>query len=123
MDTFTKELIERRAKAIGRACEHVLNYQNECDEIAGVGFRYAYLILRKPKKYLEAFKEGDLRIDPTQLEECLWLNQEVLPGTCALLPAELELLRLHNEESSKWMRENTSSNVISLTKKENSTYT
>ena len=121
MDPFIKDLIEKRAKAIGRACEHILNYQNECDEIAGVGFRYAYLILRKPKKYLEAFKEGDLRIDPTQLSECLWLNQEIIPGTCALLPAELEILRLHNDESTKWMGSN--SNVISLTRKENSTYT
>lgn len=121
MDTFTKELVERRAKVIGRACEHVLNYQNECDEIAGVGFRYAYLILRKPKKYLEAFKEGELRIEPSQLEECFWLNQEALPGTCALLPAEIEILTLHNAESSKWMQAN--SNLISLTKKDNNTYT
>lgn len=120
MDTFTKELIERRAKAIGRACEQILNFQNECDEIAGVGFRYAYLILRKPKKYLEAFKEGDLRIDPTQLEECLWLHQESLPGACVLLPAERAILKLHNEESSKWMQAN--SNLISLTKKDDNTY-
>ena len=121
MDPFIKDLVEKRAKAIGRACEHILNYQNESDELAGVGFRWAYLVLRKPKKFLEAFRNGDLRIDPSQLEECFWLNQECLSGTCALLPAELEILKLHNDESAKWMSSN--SNVISLTRKDNSTYT
>jgi len=121
MDSFTKDLIEKRAKALGYACERILNYHNESDEIAGVGFRWAYLILRKPKKYLEAFRSGDLRIDPIQLEECFWINQECISGTCVLLPAELEILKLHNEESAKWMR--NSSNVISLTRKDNNTYT
>lgn len=121
MDSFIKDLIEKRARAIGRACEHILNYQNESDEIAGVGFRWAYLILRKPKKYLEAFRAGDLRIDPNQLNECYWLHQECVPGACTLLPEELEILRLHNNESTQWMQSN--SQIISLTKRESNTYT
>jgi hypothetical protein len=120
MDSFKRETIENRARAIGRACEYILNYQNESDEIAGVGFRWAYLILRKPKRYLDTFHSGDLRIDQTMLEECFWLHQETLPGTCAILPEEIEILRLHNNESVKWMQENQ--NVISLTKRDNNSY-
>lgn len=119
MDSFKRELIENRARALGRVCEYLLN-QNECDEIAGVGFRWAYLILRKPKRYLETFKNSDLRIDLTQLEECFWINQEAIPGTCAILPEELEILKLHNSESLIWMQVNQ--NVISLTKRDSNTY-
>ncbi len=116
MDPFIKDLIEKRAKAIGGACQEILNYHNEADEIAGVGFRWAYLIIRKPKLYLEAFKHGDLRINQTMLEECYWLHQEIFSGSCTLLPAEREILKLHNDESALFMRNN--SNVISLTKKD-----
>lgn len=116
MDPFIIDLIEKRAKAIGSACQEILNYQNESDEIAGTGFRWAYLIIRKPKLYLEAFKHGDLRIDPSMLEEVFWLHQECLSGTCTLLPVEREILKVHNEESALWMR--NGSNVISLTKKD-----
>lgn len=120
MDSFKRETIENRARAIGRACEHILNYQNESDEIAGVGFRWAYLILRKPKRYLDTFRTGDLRIDESMLLEVFWLHQETIPGACTLLPEELEILKLHNEESTKWMQANQ--NIISLTKHDNNTY-
>lgn len=106
------DLIERRARALARECQRILNYQDEADEIAAAGFRWAFLLLRRPKKYLEEFHHSDLRIDQSLLEEALWLHGDAVPGPRSLLPEELTILSEHNSEATMFMRQR--SNTISL---------
>ncbi len=120
MEQQTKDLIERRAHALARICERILNFEDETDEVAGAGFRWAYLILRRPRKYLEAFQAGDLRIDPSLLTDAIWHFQEQLPGPNGLLPEEREILKQHNDESARWMQSRPG--VISLTKTQTDVY-
>ncbi len=115
MDTYTKSLIERRALQLAKICEHILLNDNEADDFAGAGFRWGYLILRRPHKYLSNFKDGDLRIDPNTLNEAFWYFDEHIEGPNGLMPEEQLILVNHNEESTNWMR--TQSNVITLAHK------
>jgi hypothetical protein len=120
MDQYTKDLIEKRAKALGRVCERILNFQDETDEVAGVGFRWAYLLLRRPKKYLAAFREGELRIDPSLLNDAIWTFQDELEGPNGLLPEEKAILAEHNHQATQWVQ--SRSGVIGLTQRENGTF-
>jgi hypothetical protein len=106
MDTNTKALIERRALQLAKKCEPVLLNEDDTDEIAGAGFRWSYLILRKPKRYLENFRYGNLMIDPTLLNDAFWQYQ--VEGPTGLLFEEKEILREHNEASLTWMNHNQS---------------
>jgi hypothetical protein len=120
MDHYTRTLIEKRAKALGSICERILNFENEADEIAGTGFRWAYLLLRRPKKYLEAFYTGELRIDPSLLNDAMWTYQEELPGPNGMLPEESQLLKEHNEEAARWVQ--SRSGVIPLVQGKSGTF-
>jgi hypothetical protein len=106
MDSYTKNLIEKRALQLAKICEHVLLNEDDTCELAGTGFRSAYLILRKPKKYLENFRYGALMIDPYLLQESFWLHQEHIEGPSGLMPEEKMILQEHNEASSAWMKNN-----------------
>ena len=111
---MTKELIEKRAMQIAKACEYVLLHQDETDEAAGAGFRWGYLVLRRPRKYLEYFRDGDLRIDPNLLNEAFWHHGDNIDGPSSLLKEEFALLEEHNREATMYMKQQ--SNVISLVK-------
>ena len=121
MDLHTKKLIEERARALARCCQHILNYENEACEISGVGFRWGYLLLRRPKSFLEAFKAGDLRINHILLQDAFWLHQESIPGSPGLMPEELVVLKKHNEEATQFMRA-LSGNLIDLKRTATNTY-
>jgi hypothetical protein len=107
MDTYTKALIERRALQLAKLCEYTLLNKDETDELAGVGFRWGYLILRKPKRYLENFRHGTLMIDPALLQDAFWFYQDQIEGCSGLLPVEREILQDHNGECSMWMKQNS----------------
>ena len=109
---MNRDLIEQRARTIGRICERILNFHDETDEVASMGFRWSYLILRRPKRYLEAFQTSDLRIDQSLLEDALWTHGDEVPGPNGLLAEELAILNEHNNEAAAFMRSH--SNTISL---------
>lgn len=119
MDSYTKALIERRALQLAKACEQAL-LQEDADDIAAAGFRWGYLILRKPKRYLEEFRHGTLLIDPDALRDAFWFNQEVVEGPAGLMPEEELILKEFNDEATAWMKSNQK--VISLVRSENSIY-
>ncbi|MBX2989138.1 MAG: hypothetical protein KF802_14705 [Bdellovibrionaceae bacterium] len=119
MDSYTKALIERRALQLAKVCERLL-LEQEADDIAAAGFRWGYLILRKPKRYLEEFRHGTLLIDPDALRDSFWFNQEVIEGPAGLMPEEELILKEFNDEATAWMKNN--SKVISLVRTEHNTY-
>ncbi len=102
MSPQLKELIENRAQALGHVTQEIL-LNDEANEIAGVGFRWAYLILRRPRKYLEAFRHGELRIDPDLLDDAFNFFSGHVPGAAGLMAAEHAILEDHNQECSNLM--------------------
>lgn len=116
METYKKTLIERRALQLAKICERILLNDNSADELAAMGFKWAYLILRRPHKFLNNFKDGDLRIDPHLLNECFWYFDEHIEGPNGLMVEEKIILQQHNEEAANWMR--SQSNVITLNSSE-----
>lgn len=106
MDIYIKSLIERRAFQLAKICEHVLLNEDSTDELAAAGFRWGYLILRKPKRYLEEFKQGSLLIDPQALQRAFWRYQEHIEGHEGMTAEEDLILEEFNDEALLWMKEN-----------------
>lgn len=107
MDLHTRRLIERRALQLARICERILLSANDsADEIAVNGFKWGFLILRKPKRYLEEFKHGSLLIDPQALQGAFWYHQDQIEGHEGMMAEEEMILSELNEEASVWMKEN-----------------
>lgn len=117
---MNKEQIQRRAQQIGKIAQNILLYEDETDESAANAFKFSYLLLRRPKKFLENFRDGDLRIDPQLLRDFIWQFQDDIDSPNGLLQEEHEILRHHNEEASAFMGNN--SKVISLVRTEHSIY-
>lgn len=106
------DLIQRRALLLAKICEDILLNENSSCDLAGVGFRWGYLILRRPKMYLQQFQHGALMIDPHLLQEVFWFYQEHIEGPSGLMPEEKIILEEHNTASSAWMKSNPA--VISI---------
>lgn len=107
MDDYIKRLIERRALQLAKICEHILLNEDSSDEVAAAGFRWGYLILRKPRRYLEEFKHGSLLIDPQALQRAFWFNQEAIEGLEGMMTEEELVLEEFNNEALTWMKENS----------------
>lgn len=103
MNPYTKALIERRALQLAKICEHILLHDDSADEIAAAGFRWGYLITRKPKRYLEEFRHGNLLIDPHALKNAFWHHQEYVEGASRLMTEEEQILSEFNNEATAWM--------------------
>lgn len=109
---MNRESIQRRAQQIGKISQNQLLYENEENECTTNAFKWAYLILYRPKRYLQNFKEGDLRIDPQLLEEFIWQFQDEIDPPNGLTLEERALLDEHNREAMAYIRD--TSKVISL---------
>lgn len=116
---MNKEQIQRRAQQIGKLAQNILLHEDDTDECAANAFKWAYLILRRPRKFLENFKEGDcdLRVDPHLLRDFVWQFQDEIDPPNGLLPAERDILEEHNREAAAYM--NKGSKIISLVRTEN----
>lgn len=107
MDLYIRRLIERRAAQLARICEQILLSESDsADEVAVNGFKWVFLILRKPKRYLEEFKHGSLLIDAQALQRAFWYNQDQMEGCEGMMAEEEMILSELNEEASAWMKEN-----------------
>jgi hypothetical protein len=63
----------------------------------GQAYRFVYLLLRGPKAYLEAFREGgDLKIDLEEIREVWWAYRSDLPGSPGLTNDEAIIVCDHN---------------------------
>jgi hypothetical protein len=106
MNSYTKNLIEKRALQLAKICEQVLLNEDDTCDVAGAGFRWAYLILRKPKCYLANFRHGTLMIDPALLQDAFWFYQEMIEGPVGLMEEERMVLKEHNYACSEWVMQN-----------------
>jgi len=97
MDRQLKELIETRARAIGRTAQEVL-LGDETDELAGIAFQWSFLLLRRPCRYLETFRHAELRIDLGLLQDAFESFSHSIPGAAGLMRAECDIIEDHNLE-------------------------
>ncbi|QDK37195.1 hypothetical protein [Bdellovibrio sp. NC01] len=104
MDLYTRRLIERRALQLTRICEDfLLHKEDQSDDVIVNGFKWGFLILRKPKRYLEEFKHGSLLIDPHLLQRAFLRHQDQIDGHEGMMEEEKLILEEFSEEASEWM--------------------
>lgn len=120
MDLQSKLLIERRARILFQLSEDILLHHDDTDEVSGNSFRYSFLVLRRPKLYLQAFKDGALSIDLGLLREACWFFRDHLPGPAQLLECEEKIVIDHNLEVDQWLRQNR--NILPLSRQNNGSY-
>jgi hypothetical protein len=99
MHDETKRLIRERAERIGRLATDLLLHSDTGRDVVEA-LKWSWLILRRPRSFLERFRGAELRIDADELETFIWRHQEQLfgAGRYRLLPEELQILDLHKEE-------------------------
>ena len=99
MDNVKRDLIRRRAEFLFPMLRDYL-MQDGADFVSGEGFKYAFLVLRGPKAYLNTFESGELKINPDAIDEILWtLRSSDFPGVLCLCDEEKELITQHNIEA------------------------
>lgn len=100
MDSQVKAHIELRAREIFKLAENQLLNFDSTDRVNGTAFRYAFLVLRRPRAFLAAFCEGEIMINPNEVEEFIWHCQDHISGEAGLLREEQELIANHNREAA-----------------------
>ena len=99
MDPKIKELIEDRARSLYPMLHRTL-IENS-DYMLEECFRYVFLVLKRPKAFFDAFKNGSLSIDEALVEQAFWSFRFDMPGISSLMSEERELIRTHNLEVAK----------------------
>jgi hypothetical protein len=96
--TGTNELIRKRAQWLFHWSRDYLSFEDSSDFAIGEIYRYAYLILRGPKLFLESFMQGRVDLDQDILDESFWSLRHEIPGPQGMLPSERLLINEHNNE-------------------------
>ena len=101
MNNMTRELIHERALALFHITQNELNDAYEVDTVVANAFKYAFLILRKPKLYLENF-EGALEIPIDDVDAVFLQFADQITGMEGLLESEERILVHHNNQCKKY---------------------
>lgn len=119
--SLLREQIRKRAQLLGElSSELMLNYDVTNPEVA-TAYRYSYLVLRKPKQYLQQFNlREDLFIALDEVNHFIWENWADLNFPSEpyknLMKEEEDIIHRHNYESQSWLqrsRVNRNSNQYS----------
>lgn len=98
MDLKTKMLIKERATSLFPVIRDHLNSRYELDPSIGNCFKYLYLCIYGPKKYLGEFQSGDLKINTSDVRDVFFDFAEYIPGGYGLQDFELSIIHRHNAE-------------------------
>jgi hypothetical protein len=86
----------QRAKLVSALCTNLL-LEDEGDDIQGEVYRFAYLVLRGPKSFRQAFQDGKLYLDKEKIHDGYWGWRFDIPGVRGLAQDEVSLIDFHNE--------------------------
>jgi hypothetical protein len=86
----------QRAKLVSELSSKLL-MEDEGDDIQGEAYRFAYLILRGPKSFRQAFQDGKLYLDKEKVYDGYWGWRFDIPGVRGLAADEVIIIDYHNE--------------------------
>ncbi len=95
---MTNEMIKERAKSLYPIIRDQLNENYNIDESLANAFKYLYLVIYRPKKYLHNFKNGTIEIDLDDVKEVFQENYNLVPYDFGLTPEETAIIERHNYE-------------------------
>lgn len=90
------QLTVQRAKMVSDLSRKLL-MEDEADEIQGEVYRFSYLVLRGPKNFRQAFREGMLYLDREKVYDGYWGWRFDIPGERGLTQDEVSIIDYHNE--------------------------
>lgn len=100
MDEILKEKIKRRGLEMLHITQRILLEDESSFEI-GEAYKFAFLLLRRPRKYLETFEVGELEIDVKAVAEVYWHYGGELSYSPGILYEERLIIAQHNEAVAK----------------------
>jgi hypothetical protein len=105
MDLKQKVLIKERATSLFPVIRDQLNIHYELDPSIGSCFKYLYLCLYGPKRYLQEFNNGDLKINVSDVRDVFFDFAEYVPGGYGLQDFEATLIERHNLEVEAYLKQ------------------
>ena len=113
MDNQTRLLIQARAERLFPIVREELMADQANFEF-GETFRYCFLVLRKPRAFLAAFREGALKIDLAAVEDIFWSFRQEIPGSEGLLHQEREIIGEHNRAVDAFVSEQPATRSLGM---------
>jgi hypothetical protein len=97
--------IKKRAEIIlSITQDYLMDIDNSHFEI-GEAYKYGYLVLRGPKNYLNAFKEGSLFLDLESVRSIIAKFYEEMPDKYPdLNSSEIKVIEQHNQEVATFLK-------------------
>lgn len=96
------EITKRRAYGVFELTKERLLEGDE-DESCSEAYRFSYLVLRGPKKFLNAFGAGNLFLDLDAISSTYFMLRFDLVGPKGLTAEEEHVIYIHNEEVGKFL--------------------
>ncbi len=100
---MTDQMIKERAKSLYPLIRDELRHNYRVDESIGNAFKYLYLVIHRPKKYLENFKNGTIEIDIEDVEKVFQENYDHVPYCFGLSDEEVAIIKRHNHECHRYL--------------------
>ncbi len=113
MEVQNKDLVHARAQRLFPYLNEQLHY-DPVDERLGNAFRFCFLVLQSPRKYLDAFKHGELTIDMELVDDLYWEFRAELPEPGGLMLQEKQIITTHNDEVKKYLGQAPMLRVVGL---------
>jgi hypothetical protein len=107
MNQDLKEIIRTRAFALLPAIRDELNRSYEIRSELGEAFKWCYLVLYGPKRFLEKFREAKLLIELNDIRNVYTDYNEYIGGKYGLMDEEIEMIKIHNHESMLFLNRNS----------------
>ena len=105
MDSKHKVLVKERATSLFPVIRDQLNIHYELDPSMGQCFKYLYLCLYGPKRYLQEFSNGDLKINASDCRDIYFDFAEYIPGAYGLQDFEAAIIIKHNSEVDAYLKQ------------------
>lgn len=104
MNLKQKELVKDRALALFPVVRNELNNSYELDQSMENCFKYLYLIIYSPKRYLQEFVNSDLKIQISGVRDVFYDYAEHIRGGYGLQDFEVAIIQQHNNEVDAYLR-------------------
>lgn len=104
MDLNTKHIIRERTESLFPIIRDHINNQYEINSALGECFKFLYLCNLGPKKFLQEFQLGDLRINLSDVRDVYFDYAQYIPGKYGLQDFEEEIINRHNKEVERWLQ-------------------
>lgn len=104
MDLKQKALVKERATSLFPVIRDQLNIHYELDPSVASCFKYLYLCIYGPKRYLQEFSGGDLKICLSDIYDIFYDFAEHIPGGYGLQDFEASIISKHNSEVEAYLK-------------------